>query len=761
MKAAEASLSRGDYGTAIQKGTEAIAQLERAGDRKRLGVAENIVGVAHLNRGSYADALPHFLKAAGLAREGADLPAEVRRRNNVGNVYFYLGQYAQAFETYDAALRLLAGAESQPWYPGTRQLTLTNLAVLHQQLGQHQKALDLYKEIRALPLQLKPAVEAQILTNLAIVYRRLGDPQKALETYGQARQLLARDPNAAAALYVLHNVGVVQALDFRDLPAALKTFTEAIAIARRSGSKRELVLEQLFRGETLLLMRDAKAARADFETALAAARELRLVDELWTALYGLGRAQREAGDRAGALRSFQEAVTVIESARSHLGNSSLKAEFLAGKRDVYDALIGELLDQPAPPAPEIFRRMEEGRARNLKELLPAERQAVSLQAVQGALDGQTAVLAYWMAGRRLAVVWATKGAAGVWQRNLEESQHGRIGELGRALARKDSAGWEELAQAVAAILPRDTAPMGDASVRRLVIVPDGTLHLVPFEVLPLGDGRRVVERFAVTYLPSAHFLRPAAAPAARRWPWAVELAAFADPLPGPSGGTTPFDSGWARLPFAAEEAKIAAGALAGRARLHIGAENRKRHVLSAETGRAPVLHFATHGTVDTTDSRRSRLVFTPEPGVAGSQYLFAEEIGRLRLSEVELVTLAACESELGRYVRGEGVENFSRAFLGAGARATVSSLWRVSDRASAEWMGHFYRALAEGETKAESVQRAKLAIMRAGGPYAHPYYWAPYVLSGEGNTPITGVMPWWPLGAVAAVAALLLWRHFS
>jgi CHAT domain-containing protein len=118
---------------------------------------------------------------------------------------------------------------------------------------------------------------------------------------------------------------------------------------------------------------------------------------------------------------------------------------------------------------------------------------------------------------------------------------------------------------------------------------------------------------------------------------------------------------------------------------------------------------------------------------------------------VELVTLAACESELGRYVRGEGVENFGRLFLGAGAGATISSLWRVSDQASAELMREFYGALGRGETKAESLRQAKLTMLRAGGERAHPYFWAPYLLSGDGQTPLSPRVPWWPFIASAAV----------
>lgn len=751
LKAVEQAMQRGDYAVALEKSEAAARLFERSGNRARLGDAENNSGVASLNKGDYGAALPHFEKAIALAREvGAQAP-ELRRINNAGNVYFYQGQYVKAFESYQAALSRLKGRESEPWYPGARKLTLTNLAVLHQQLGQHQKALDLYKEIRALPIQQKASIEAQMLTNLAIVYRRLGDPQQALATYQQARKLLASDPNAAASLYILHNAGVVEALDFHKLDAAFKTFSEAIAIADKSGSKRELTLERLFRGETLLMMGKAGAARADFSAALADARALHLVDELWTALYGLGRSQAMEDDHAAARQSFQEAVSVIESARSSLGKTTLKAEFLAEKRDVYDALIGELLDLPSPPVAEIFRHMEEGRARNLKELLPAERKDIPIEAVRAGLDAETAVLAYWITGARLAVVWITRDATGVVQRKLSASDTAAITELTRVVAQRDSTNWLALSDTAARILLDPALPLTKSKV---IIVPDGVLHALPFEVLRAPGGKRLLELSAISYLPSVHFLTARKAEPARRWPWEVSLAVFADPIPRRESGNSPFDAPWTRLAYSAEEARSIARVLPGRGRLWIGENNRKSELFAPGATTVPVLHFATHGAIDTIDSRRSRLVFTPVDGDPSSQYLFTGEIERLSLTPVELVTLAACESERGRYVRGEGVENFSRLFLGAGAGATVSSLWRVSDQASAELMREFYSALGRGATKAEALRQAKLAMLNASGERAHPYFWAAYLLSGDGQTPLSPRVSWWPfLGGAALLAA--------
>ena len=603
-----------------------------------------------------------------------------------------------------------------------------------------------------------------MLTNLAIVYRRLGDPAKALENYHQARRLLARDPNAAAALYTLHNIGVVLALDFADYRGALAAFQEALAVATRTGSKREMALEHLFLGQTLLLMKRHDQAAKEFTVALDAAGALNLVDERWTALYGLGRVHLAQGDPGAALGSFQAAISAIESARSRLGGASLKDEFLADKRDVYDAVIGLLVDRPDPPVAEILRRIEEGRARNLKELLPAETQSVDLGSMQRNLSERDILIEYWIAGGRMAAIWITRGARGVTHRTLTTADSSTIDALGRALADPHGGDWRHLAkQASQALL--EGLPIDAARIGRVIVVPDGNLHALPFEVLETASGARLIEQFDVSYLPSAHFLAGARRDARTKWPWQVVLAVFADPLAGDTAAaklSSPFDSEVSRLAYSPVEARAAAEALPGSERMFVGAANLKRHIFDAEVGQARVLHFATHAAIDTNDSRRSRMLFTPEPGGdTASRYLFWGEIVNLKLSAVELVTLAACESEQGRYVRGEGVQNFSRAFLAAGAASAVSSLWRVSDQATARLMAAFYSHLAAGATKAAALRQAKLEFARGKGPTAHPYYWAAFLLIGDGNSPLSPVIRWWQIAADGAGLALAAGTLYS
>jgi CHAT domain-containing protein len=238
------------------------------------------------------------------------------------------------------------------------------------------------------------------------------------------------------------------------------------------------------------------------------------------------------------------------------------------------------------------------------------------------------------------------------------------------------------------------------------------------------------------------------------------LAAFGDPVAS-DRGVFPDDRRWSRLPDAARELREIASELHGRAEIHSGAGDSKALLTGGRVGGVPLLHFATHAMVDTADPNRSRMLFTPDRGSPGSEYLFLTEAAALPLSGVDLVTLSACDTEGGTMVRGEGVQSFSRAFLAAGARSTVTTLWRVADAPTADFMRVFYRRLARGETKAGALQAAKLDFIRSGNQLAQPRYWAAFVLNGDGRMPIPGVFSWSWIAAAMLLpgGAIFLFRR--
>src|SRR5579859_121935 len=123
------------------------------------------------------------------------------------------------------------------------------------------------------------------------------------------------------------------------------------------------------------------------------------------------------------------------------------------------------------------------------------------------------------------------------------------------------------------------------------------------------------------------------------------------------------------------------------------------------------------------DPERSRILLAPsEPG-RDFDYLFLREIYGLDMKGLQLVTLSACDTERGKIVRGEGAQGFNRAFLPAGAAASLASLWRVADHPTAELMTRFYYELSRGRNKSDALRKAKLAFVASNSTLAHPRYW--------------------------------------
>ena len=323
-----------------------------------------------------------------------------------------------------------------------------------------------------------------------------------------------------------------------------------------------------------------------------------------------------------------------------------------------------------------------------------------------------------------------------------------------AVLRNGADGWREPAGRIGAQL---LGPILKASgARNILIVPDGSLYQVPFEALPpVPGGPLLIEKFAVSYLPSAALLLRDRPRVTYLPPWRKQWMGFGDPLLD-THAALPGDEQWTRLPQSARELHSIAQALPGRTTIHSGVADQKRYLFDARALGTPLLHFATHAVADTTDPNRSRMFFTPEPGSQGSEYLFRTEVQGLRLADTDLVTLSACDTEAGKLVRGEGVQSFSRSFLAAGARSTVTTLWRVEDRATADFMQTFYQHLVNRESKSEALRAAKLMFLRQAGPRAQPRYWAAFVLNGDGQMPIQPVFRWtWIVAIALSISALV------
>ena len=744
MAGLESDLGR--YADATRHARDAANIFRALRDPSGLANALNRSGLASLYEGRYDDAEREFTSALETARTSNDIEGQAEHLTNLANVQFFLGRYASAADEYGTALKLATTHASAPWSARRRRLVLVNQAILYQRLGREQDALAIYRDLGSAAGDLKPSEQAQVLVNQGVLYRRLGDPIKALETYDHARELFARDRHTDGELGVLKNRGIVLALDLNQLAQAEQTFTDALAIANRTGNQREMLHARLYRAETRLRAGNRSGAREDFQAGLDLARALETPEEEWKALYGLGRVQ----SGPASLPFLHDAVSVVERIRERIRVPSLRSEFLNDKREVYDALISARLHQADPQ--ELFGLLERSHSRAWRERLALG--TAELRAVQRTIPPRVLVLDYWNSPAGSAVIAISREQAGVVPLQIHD---GDIRGLIEAVSGPGSR-WRDIAAAVARqVLPPER---WFNEISHVIVVPDGAVALVPFDVLPVG-GHLLVERAATSYVPTAALLlRPS--PPVSRWPgppWRLQLSAFGDPIFGSAALDEPAHVR-TRLTASAAEVRRVATELGGRSMLHLGADDRKDHLLTSAASRAPILHLATHAMADTDAMEQSRLLFSSVSGAAGpADYLFLKEAYEMPLTGVELAVLSACETERGRMVRGEGVQSFSRAFLAAGARSAVTTMWRVADAPTAEFMAVFYHHLQRGLPRDEALRQAKLRFIETHATEADPHFWASFVLTGDGLRPIPRAHSWrgvllWPAMAIALAIAI-------
>jgi CHAT domain-containing protein len=741
LSALEARL--GQYASALLHANEAASIYAKFEDRAREASALNRVGRAAFYAGKYADAAHAFQSAVRLSSLSGDREGQAEQLGNLGTVLLARGRYSDALRTFDDALAVVATTADADWARRRRRIVLGNKATLLRRLGRHQQALAVYREL-GIERDVRQEEQALLLVNLGVLYRRLGDPIKALENYDAALKLFARNRHVQGELNAMTNRGILLALDLARLDDAERSFSEVIDLAGRAGNRRELLVTRLYRGETLLRAGARERAQIDFAASLVLARELQAPEEEWMALYGLARITEGTG---AATEYLTQALSVIERIREQIAAPSLRSDFFADKREVYDALIAARLDNASPA--EAFALFERAHSRTWRERLGLSA-SVDLTAVQRALPEGVLLLDYWNSPQGSALAVVTRTRAEIQRVPVND---GELKVLIDGVASGPEEEWRRQAQKIAA----DVLPPAEwlREVQHVIVVADGALALVPFELLPV-ENRLLIERAAVSYTPTAAMLLRAAPPTPA-WspPWRLQLRAFADPVFA-SASLDDAQTLRPRLGSSAKEVRDAASEIGGAAIMRLGAENQKAYLYESRD-RAPILHLATHAMADANEMEQSRIVFSPSPG-SGSEadYLFLREAYDLPLTGVELAVLSACDTERGRVVRGEGVQSFSRAFLAAGARSTVTTLWRVADAPTADFMRVFYHHLQRGVSRAEALRRAKLRFITSDSELAHPHFWAAFVLTGDGSRPIPRALTWRVVVATGVVLAAVV-----
>jgi tetratricopeptide (TPR) repeat protein/CHAT domain-containing protein len=749
-------LDQGEYAQALDGFRKALDIKRGVYDAPHpsLATAYNNLAFVYQDQGEYALALEGFRKALDIRRSvyGERHPDVAAIYNNIASIHHSRGEDAEALEVMRKALDIKRAVYGER-HPDVA-LGHNNIAFVYASQGEVTKALDAFdRAVVALSIP-ADSTAGTVAARAGVAFWPLPITVNVLQRRARVReQSLGPDPVAG-----LHDClrGYQAASDVLD------QVRQRVLVSDPSRLQLGEESSELFPRTIDVAARLAEAERmpAARLAALAAAER----GSARVFLEGLGRSRAVVVGRVDPGLQDEEAKD-LACIREIDDQTDRALSQTFDRRD--SAAIRRLFDerrQADERLHALIARMERDYPQYAALKYP---QACTIAEARACLASDEVALLYVLGSEASYLILLTRDGlpetGGITIHKLAPA--GEIVELVIALARpvtlEDSNSVRELGCRAFQVL---LAPVAEAiRGKALVIVPGGVLGLLPFELLvepaegakdaAAGDGRFLVEGHRIRYAPSItalHLVRQWDGTRKRpeRLLWAVGDPVYqaSDPRltsPTPLSQETRYAedkySGgvrvetFRRLP--------ATGAEVDQLRQFLGAEPDEVLVgreateaavkADSESGKLATyryIHFATHGILGLADATPPSLVLS----LAGDQhgedgFLTLGEVTGLRLN-ADLVVLSACQTGQGRLYKAEGVNGLARAFLSAGSRGVLCSLWRVDDEATAGLMADVYAGLKAGRSAPEALRAAQLKRIAADEP---PLHWAPFILIGE------------------------------
>lgn len=774
----------GQWQAALEYYNQALPILRVISDQRREAIALYNLGLLYYRLGNLDSSLSYAEQSLHLRRTVGDKEGEANTLGIIGLVHVARGEAMTALKYYEQALPLRRAVGN----PRGEAATLDYMGVAFATLNQPQKALEYHQQ--ALQLLQKTGdrrVEALTLLNLGHVYSLLAEHSKSLESYNQALAILRTVEDGNNAARALVGIAAVNSKQGNAL-VARKSIEEALSLieAVRAGASDQQLRASYFASQQepyklyidlLMQQNRLKPTEGHDAEALQASERARarsLVELLNEAQVDI----RQGVDAA-----------LIERERSLMQRLNAKAQRqiqLLGQKSSQEQLA-ELIKEIRAIEDEYTQVRASIRSTSPAYAALTQPQPLNLQEIQEQLDSSTLLLEYSL-GKERSYLWVVSKSG---LRSYELANREQIEKYAREVyslltSRSTPVLGESAAQRQKRVVAADArlsassaelsklvlGPVGaELEGKRLVIVADGALQFIPFAALPSPNQtatandqyRALILDHEMISLPSASALAVQRKNLLQRKPAANAVAVIADPVfslgddrfkerarnNGPrldtrEPATTRLLEHLAgedgklkirRLPFTRQEADriLAVSPHAGNLKATDFKANRSI-ATGSELSKYRYVHFATHGYLDSERPDLSAIVLSlvDQKGQPQDGFLRAHEIYNLTLP-AELVVLSACQTGLGKEIKGEGLVGLTQGFMYAGARRVVVSLWNVNDKATADLMQRFYsRMLKEKQSPAAALRQAQ-AEMSQQKQWQQPYYWAAFVLQGEWN----------------------------
>jgi CHAT domain-containing protein/Tfp pilus assembly protein PilF len=738
------------------------------------------LGQLNASLGETDEAVKYLSQAAVAWRTTNDPVWLVRALNSLGEVQFDLGDFQGALTSFKEGLEISkkSGNRENEGY------ALANVGQVKLSLGSYQEALDCLKQALSIMESIgNRGGQAYVLSKLGLVARARHDSREAIEYFDHALQLRESIIDREGTADALYQLAVTQR-DLGELEVAQGNIKRALGLiefVRSSFSGQEMRSAYLSNTRSyyefnidLLMRLHERNPSAGYDANAFEASEQARARNLLEALFTTGVDIREGvpGDLLQRERAIEQRLKAKSESQTRLlsGSHTSKQATEAARE------VSTLTDEYRETQARI-------RAASPRYAALTQPQPLVLKEIQSqALDPDTVLLEYSLGEERSFLWVVTQDSISAFRlpKRAEIENLARRFYLNVGSPKADATEIYDTAPALSRILFGQV--INRLEHKRLLIVAEGALQYVPFAALPIpkangtqatNDRSVFAAQHEIVSLPSASSLVFLRREIGSRSSAPKTMAVLADPVfengdprvrhnigvsevsalvkneRATNEGTRTLtalsfdfslrDSGTTtngiipRLPSTRREA-LAIGNLVSpqQRKLALDFDASRATVLSGTLGQYRILHFATHGLLDSQRPELSGLVLSlvdkngrPEDG-----FLQVHEIYNLKLP-ADLVVLSACRTALGKDVRGEGLLGVTRGFMYAGAARIVSSLWEVDSRATAELMTRFYRETLTNKLSAAAALRAAQLSMSKDPRWHSPYYWAGFIIQGE------------------------------
>jgi CHAT domain-containing protein/Tfp pilus assembly protein PilF len=782
----------GETQEALNQYQLALKVFRDTSNRENQAIVLDNIGMVYAGLGDAEEALSQFQEALKIRKALKDPSGESVTRSNVGYAQWLLGNHEEALSQLKQALALSQShttAGPQSCNPRFEAFTLVREGIVHVSRGELSEALERYNQALKIQRDVDDhRGQAITLDRIGEVSGLLGQPVQALRSYKEALGLWMSVADPQGQALSLYGIARVER-DQDNLDEARDRIAEAIekveSLRTKMTSHRLRMTyfadrQAYYELEIDIRMRlyDQTGSRSDLELALFAserARARNLLDLLTETNANIRQGvdpllldrERNQGERLADKRRSLQAL---------FGVKHTEAQTSAAERE-----IRTLTD-------EYDRTQAEIRRRSPRYASLTQPQPLRADQIRELLDDDTVLLEYalgekrsylWLVTRTEAFPFTLPGrstienAAQNFRESLTVYEPRPERELSAEFLKRMRTAVKEYPERARELSRMLLGPIASKiQNKRLVIVADGMLQYVPFGALPKPspggapnslNPTPLIAKNEIVYQPSASALalvRALPRPAATK-----TVAVLADPVFDKSdarlrmvnddskaasnhgasssselkralrdAGDTGSEDGslkLERLKYSAKEANaIVAAAAPGSWMKAVDFKASRATALSPELRQFKIVHFATHGILNGRHPELSGLVLSlvDERGQDEDGFLRLGDIYNLNLP-VELVVLSACQTGVGKPVKGEGLVGLTRGFMHAGAARVVASLWKVDDEATAELMKRFYGYMfAQKMSAASALRQAQLDIRAV---HEDPYYWAGFVLQGE------------------------------